>query len=305
MRAPHAIWVLRGSVRRAAVLLVAGALFVSADSRSAAQGPTLASVLAASADYLTRFKQEVSAVVAEETYHQQVTTLGRLGRQVRDLRSDLLLVTLPDGRYVQFRDVFEVDGAPVRDREERLSGLFLNGSPSSMAQRERILETSARYNIGDVVRTINVPMMALMFLEPEFQGRFRFSRSRDTKPPALLTAGDGLPESEVWAIDYREVSRPTIVRRTDGRADQPAHGRFWIEPASGRVRMLELLIDDHDVASSVNVLFREQARIGLWLPAVMKERYDVNRAAQNIVIEGTATYANFRKFGVRTEEKLR
>ena len=57
----------------------------------------------------------------------------------RVLTSDLLLVK-PVGtdRWVQFRDVFEVDGKPVHDRSERLVKLFLEPTGSSARQVEQI-----------------------------------------------------------------------------------------------------------------------------------------------------------------------
>jgi len=158
------IWVLRRSARWVSAA-VALSLFLAA--RPSAQGPTLASVLEAAALYVAQFKQDLSAVVAEEVYFQESRNAGlsALGsteaRQRRMLRSDLLLVNVAPGRYVQFRDVFDVDGPPVRDRDSRLAQLFFDASPSAVAQREPILEASARYNIGNVVRTVNVPTMPL------------------------------------------------------------------------------------------------------------------------------------------------
>ena len=76
-----------------------------------------------------------------------------------------------------FRDVFEVDGKPVRDREDRLQKLFLAPSPDAYAQLVRIKEESARYNIGSVDRNINLPLFALQFLRAEHRTRSRFKIS--------------------------------------------------------------------------------------------------------------------------------
>jgi hypothetical protein len=43
----------------------------------------------------------------------------------------------------------------VRDRDQRLEQLFLNPSATTSTQVVRILEESARYNIGDIRRTVN------------------------------------------------------------------------------------------------------------------------------------------------------
>ena len=85
----------------------------------------------------------------------------------RRLRSDLLLLRPEDAAtWVQFRDVFEVDGEAVRDRQDRLAKLFLSGDLSTAKQVEEIRAQSARYNIGSVVRTMNVPVLPLAVLAP-------------------------------------------------------------------------------------------------------------------------------------------
>src|SRR5580692_7235154 len=80
-------------------------------------------------------------------------------RQHRELNSDLLLVR-PKGadRWVQFRDVFEVDGQPVHDRDQRLAKLFLSPGSGISDQAWQIADESARYNIGNLQRNINVPV---------------------------------------------------------------------------------------------------------------------------------------------------
>ena len=99
--------------------------------------------------------------------------------QRRDLQSDLLLVRAPAGdRWMEFRDVFEVDGKPVRDRAERLEKLFLQPSASTQRQVEDITAASARYNIGGVNRNVNLPVLALTVLEPQNRAWFSFKGSR-------------------------------------------------------------------------------------------------------------------------------
>src|ERR687892_14326 len=88
-----------------------------------------ATALCAVASYVRAYQNQLIGVVAEENYRQSAVTTsrgGRQSRQFRQLRSDILLVKLPDEEYwLQFRDVFEVDQKPVRDRDERLFNLFV------------------------------------------------------------------------------------------------------------------------------------------------------------------------------------
>ena len=47
----------------------------------------------------------------------------------------------------------ELNGKKVRDRDERLERLFRHPSPSALERARKILEESARYNIGGATRT--------------------------------------------------------------------------------------------------------------------------------------------------------
>ena len=161
---------MRARLVTAVILAAASASLPAQDS--ARTGPTLKTVLAGAAAYVDDFRDQLSGIVAEEHYVQQQIPGDR-----RELRSDLLLVrsnTSP--RWLQFRDTFEVDGQPVRDRADRLTRLFLQPAASATEQAHRISAESSRYNLGPVLRTVNVPLMPLMFLERDIQPRFRFSR---------------------------------------------------------------------------------------------------------------------------------
>ena len=125
-------------------LRFAAAILAAAPAVVYAQEPALADVLARAGSYVTDFSETLSGAVAEERYDQFTTipTARRFGRFPNDggerirrtLRSDYLLVRpVGEDRYYGFRDVFEVDGRPVRDREQRLSELFLNPSASADA----------------------------------------------------------------------------------------------------------------------------------------------------------------------------
>jgi hypothetical protein len=225
----------------------------------------------------------------------------RTGSAHRELRSDVLLVKV-DGvdRWVQFRDVFEVDGKPLRDRDERLERLFLKPSRSSFAQAERIALESARHNIGAVQRTINLPVLALIFLDPAQLPRFVFTRVRpgNLRPFAGIIAS----EADVWALEYQEAKTNTVIRTTGDR-DLPAHGRFWIDAPTGRVLRTEIIAEDVNLRGKVDVTYRLEPGLGFLVPAEMREEY-VNRT-RNSRILGKAVYGKFKKFTVSTEETIK
>lgn len=277
-------------------------------SPASAQEPTLANVLERAAAYVTGLQRQLSGIVAEERYIQEITSVANRGGKPlvplrEELRSDLLLVK-PAGanEWVQFRDVFEADGQSVRDRSDRLTRLFLNESPSARVQVGRILEESARFNIGEVTRNVNVPVFALQFLLPANQGRFRFSRTRD-RVPDTFTRHDSptaafRTSAEVWILEYRETQPGTMIR-TSARKDLPSRGRFWIEPTTGRVLMSELIARDRTVTATIDVSYQSEPLLGFLVPIEMRERYESRNGER---IKADATYARFRQFQVNVDE---
>lgn len=289
--------------------------------------PSLEEVLARAGAYVAEFEKQLSGIVSEEQYIQQVTEDGRapvssqgghanaatnrsstaIRKTQRRLRSDLLLVK-PFGaeNWMQFRDVYEVDGVAVRDRDERLTKLFLDPVASVQTQVARILSESARFNIGPVLRTVNAPTLPLLFLEPKHQHRFKFKRTGDDRPDQMTTESPVPPghfhvSTEVWVVEYRERKTDTMIRTTELR-DLPARGRFWIEPATGRVLMTELILENRAIRGTINVNYQSEPLVGLLVPIEMRERYD--RLRDRSVIDGFATYGRFRQFQVKVDEKL-
>ncbi|HEX7779398.1 MAG TPA: hypothetical protein VF424_09185, partial [Vicinamibacterales bacterium] len=158
-------------------LLFAGVLMAAARSgyplAQSQTPPELAALLSSVAAYLEDYEQRSGAVVSLETYIQNAQRGS--DRAVRHLKSDMLVLSVGTYGWLGFRDVFEVDGRSVRDHEERLYKLFLNPSPDSLLQARKILDESARFNVGQVTRNINVPTMALTFLKRTYQPRSRFA----------------------------------------------------------------------------------------------------------------------------------
>jgi hypothetical protein len=272
---------------------------------ASAQEPALETVLVRAGQYVGEFQRRLSGVVAEEGYVQDVRyPLGTgvrysLLARHRELKSDLLLVTPVGGdRWIQFRDVFEVDGKAVRDRNERLINLFVAPSTSSASQVQRIADESSRYNIGNLYRTVNVPVLALVVLDPVNQPRFRFKRSDRREP--LLEHGP-VNAAELWVIEYQEVQKKTMIRTTNGR-DLSARGRFWIEPATGQVVASELVAEDSTIKGVVDVDYQIEPTVGLLVPIEMRERYDIRYDGSRV--DGTAIYGRFRQFQVKVDEKL-
>jgi len=266
--------------------------------------PPLDTILDRVSDYVLRFQREFSGVVAEERYVQDSDKSDRPFVTHRELKSDLLLVRTEGGpdAYVQFRDVFDVDGDPVRDRTDRLETLFMNPSASANRQASQIMNESARYNIGSVERNINVPLIALMLLDPSYRPRFKFSVSTEHKG-----APRGLPKSpaftlaaDAWEIDYEEVSTPTVIQ--SDRRDARTHGRVFVDPDTSRVLITELVNEAKTVRSTIRVSYQSEPLDGFLLPVEMRETYVMK--GRFYTFQGAATYGNFRRFMVNTVESI-
>jgi hypothetical protein len=251
--------------------------------------------------YVFDFLEKFSNVVSEETYLQDSSVpmqsamlLGRAGAGARNraLKSDFLLVSVSSAQdWVPFRDVFEVDGQLIRDRDSRLAKLFLKPSQNSLEQANRIQDESARYNLGNMRRTINNPVLGIAMLQSDFQQRFHYSLGKmDPK------VGPG-----VWIIEYKEETRPSFIR---GRSDLDlfAHGRLWIEADTGRLMKTEVLLEQPSLRARITTSFRFDNRFGIAVPYEMQEEYKFDNG---IKVTAVATYDRFRRFDVSTEDTLK
>ena len=263
----------------------------------------LKAVLGRTATYIAEYQAKLAGIVAEENYKQDVrgTTSARPSASShRELKSDVLLVRPSgDGPWLQFRDVFEVDGKPVRDRDDRLLKLFVDNKLDFRGQAEAIALEGARYNIGPVQRTINLPVLALVFFSEAYQERSKFLRVS----PGNVKRFSAVPTtSEVWAIEFHEVGTPTLIRGAKD-SDLAATGRAWIESGTGRVLATELNAEDPTTRARVEVTYGTQQGLDLLVPKQMKESYILNLRLTRIF--GEASYGRFRQFKVTTDEQTK
>jgi hypothetical protein len=284
---------------------------VSQPGQEALAAPPLSVVLSRAANYVEAFAGRLSGLVMEEAYVQDVEQLNRFGYRMntrggvshRRLRSDLLLVR-PEGSdaWMQFRDVFEVDGKPVRDRNDRLERLFLQPSKSTASQAEKIVRESARYNIGDIERTINLPLLALTVLDRRMQSNFQFRMGdvdEDVKLPrsAAFTERPGAVE-----VAFTEATIRTMITTPQGK-NLRSHGRFWFAMPEAEVLMTELGVDDYTLSATIHVAYERKPGLAAPVPVEMHELY-LNRLNNQTKVEGTATYSNFREFNVKVDEQI-
>ncbi len=202
------------------------------------------------------------------------------------LRSDFLFLRLP-GEVLWFgvRDAILVDGKPVRDRAPRLDNVLIAGGDNPLPELTRIAAENARFNLGDVVRTINAPTQVLALLHPRHRSRFTFRKDGEQT----------IERQRLWRVRFREITKPSLIKTVEG-ADQLTSGMVWVHPGDGTVvrTVLELggdLAADY-VQARMTVSFAQDPRLGFQVPVSMVEVY--SRAGMRIT--ASASYANFRQF---------
>jgi hypothetical protein len=237
--------------------------------------------------YVQEYEKQFSALVCEERQQQRIVRAGGRERKRRELVSDLLLVKVGD-KTVSFRDVIAVDGKTVRDRQERLRKLFLDGtgSQSTMRQARAIADESTRYNIG-FSRSLEALMVPLEILQPRSAAGFQFA-----------SATEGLT--------FQEFRSPSLVRyRNGGRVqDMFLRGRFTLDVDSGRVRGATLIATNSAFETTFDIRYLEDANLGLLVPAEMHEQYRHAEKPGDDQLEVRSSYSNFRRFQVRVDERF-
>ena len=277
-----------------------------------AQTPSLETVLARAANYVSIYQQDLGNIIADEEYTQAVEP-GR----TRRMYSELLVFSPPDdARWLVFRDVIEVDGKPVEDRNQRLADLF-QGTPDVPAALELKLRTeSARFNIGFIRRDLNVPTMALQLLADRERSRLVLEKTHEER----------LGDLNTWVIAFQAVNPPALIQDAEGQ-DLLSHGTVWIEPFTGRVLQTDFRVEDDAIGLTIEMRVRYQHHesLGMLVPVTMTEHYSVDVkvqpgqstsrgptvsaeipsqrqffASSKMTIRCEATYSNYRRFGVDT-----
>jgi hypothetical protein len=295
----------------AAAVAVAAA---PADSKPAKPAsPELAALLERAGRYVLDYGRQFSNVLAEEECRQELRNDAATGRTVRKTRSGTFFVTLPSALpWGTFRDVWEVDGARVRDHQERLARLFKD-SPANAAERAMaIVAESARYNLGPH-RTMNIPTLALLFLHPDNQSRFDFE----------IKGRQSLQATAVVEVAFRERVRPALIGGGNAAKGVPASGRFWIDPERGAILKsdvsyeMEALDSDHNSQARVVTEYRREAGLGMLVPDHMQETYEwaalvaarmknfkaPDTEAGTMTLSADARYSQYSRFQVTTEER--
>jgi hypothetical protein len=276
-------------ISRPSSALFAAAVLTSS-SISAQSPPTLEQVLDRMGAYLTEYESQLSSVVADERFEQNIYALGAAARtQGATLESEVAFIRLPGGaEWLGFRDVKRVNFKAVKESGPNISDV-LTSAAGDMTKARAIANASAKHNLG-LLRTINVPTAPLHVIHPAHRAAHRYE----------LAGDESVRGTRTMVVTFTEVARPTLVREPNGD-NLVSSGRIWIDPGSGavwRVEWIYQLEKRHPRAAApprLRVDFERHPELGCMVPRMMTEVFATMSSRTRG--EGRATYRNFRRFG--------
>jgi len=275
--------------RLAGLGLCAGLAIVSS-TVGAVQSPSTDAVVAKASQYVDNYRKQFSAVVCEERQTQTlVKPDGRISK-TRVLVSDLTFVKTGDTWVLHsVRDVISVDGKVVRNRDDRLRKLFLEGKKNALQLAQAIAKESGRYNLG-VTRVGNSPLLPIALLDPQIVANFSFGLVDQT-------------------LTFKETKSPTFLGATHNgrRSDLPAKGSMVIDTLTGAIQSATLTAEALEaiISTTFAVTYAEEPTLKMRVPTGMTEHYHFPGKPKEDHFESTATYSAFRRFAVTTSEIIK
>jgi hypothetical protein len=256
--------------------------------------PDLNSVVQRATEYVTQYEAELGNLIGSEEYIQNAvwlapTTRGATTvakRMQRRVSSDFLMIqVIPE--WAALRKVNRVDGLTVKEAEPAFEDAFDNSPEANQKRLLAMKAESTAYNIGDIIRDINVPTVALKVLRESEVSRFAFERLGSRKIEGVQT----------WAVHFREKAAPTLVIGPKGDSLYST-GTFWVEPETGRVLRTEFNVENQfaplRVKARIVVTYAAGKNMKMLVPSLMSEHYE----SEFNTIDCQAFYSNFRPFEV-------
>jgi hypothetical protein len=179
---------------------------------------------------------------------------------------------------VPFRDVIQVDGIMVRDREQRLAKLFHNRVSNDDPGRAH--SRRGRGTPREHAQHAQQSGAALGVLQQSYQPRFRFSLGRPGLAPASPSSSrkwDRQPRSRRSGRDLP--ARPSLGRHRDG------------------AYRTELQVEQPAVRASITTTFQAEEKSGIAVPLEMRRAI---RSSGNRV----NSLRRFRRFDVNANEDI-
>ena len=251
------------------------------------------------ARYVAQYEQQLSSVVADELYTQDIVDRSPPNPDVprrRHLRSEVFFLFAAGERdWMAIRDVLMVDGTAVADRPN--IGEALQRLPARDVAAT-FKTYNSRYNIGRINRNFNEPTLSLLVLDERHRGRFSFSKGEN--------------RGEVVTVRFTEKDRPPLIMDPT-RGPVYSRGELQIEAATGRVRRAVLRARVQNLSVELTTVYAPDDRLAMWLPSVFREVYEYGKPpnSNNVsdarsefeIVVCEARYSNFRRFETQVRIK--
>jgi hypothetical protein len=254
--------------------------------------PDLDTVLQQATEYVTRYEADLGNLIGTEEYTQTASWVSPTNRLTvaqkarRHLSSDFLIIQVGTD-WIALRKVNSVDGFKEKQIQPDFEDAFDTSPEANVKRLESMKTESARYNVGDVHRDMNLPTFALKVLRKNEVSRFSFERAGTDKIEGIRT----------WEIRFRERTGRTLVF---GGKGEPlySHGSLWIDPGTGRVLRTEFDLENPyskpPIKGTTTVTYTEGKKVQMLVPNLMAEHYETELHT----IDCRADYSNFRPFEV-------
>ncbi len=294
LMSPRRMWPLAGALAALAIALPSAQI----------QKPDISekALTSAAVNYVAEYEKQFAFLIADEEYRQTLFDADGRKSKTRLIKAELFLTYLPaDAEWIAVRDVIEVDGEPIKDRED-LRALLAKSERVRLVKE--LTSRNARYNLGRVERNFNEPTLPLLLLDAKRTPRIKFDRKRVTREDDVTLA--------VLAFEEREP--PTLVA-TPNEGAVRAKGEFLLDAATGTVRRTLFQLTRPGIDVKLETAYVKDDKLNLWLPSVFTERYEAGsniggmrlssypaRASKELV-ECEARYTNYRRFEVTARIK--
>lgn len=261
----------------------------------------VATFVTAAADYVRQYEEELTSIVARETYRQDIRIqIPRVESEplTRTLTSEVFFMFVERQGWMAMRDVLKIDDSTLEPRPD-LRRALAELPASQVATRFKAY--NARYNIGRIRRNFNEPTVALAVLSDRHRARFSFERVRARRgdDPSFVT------------LAYRERTGPTLIRGLAGE-NVFSTGQITLDPATGRVVATRMAMTIGAIRVNLSTAFAHEPKLDMTVPVSFSEHYLDGMppprgagpsTARHEEILCEARYSDFQRFGVQTRIK--
>jgi hypothetical protein len=152
------------------------------------------------------------------------------------------------------------------------------------------------YLRANVVLWFSDPVLVLRVLNPSYRSRLTFK----------IEGSKRMNDAQVYGLGFKETDKDLSASILQMPGDPLASGRFWVEPATGRIHQTEFWPQSGTDTARVQVQYVPDDKLGVLLPRSASHTFETRERGTGINgaldggystrlgFESTATYANPR-----------